>query len=80
MNTKDDLDRVLEVADAACALVKSSDNDEGVGVYVDIRSWDALVKAVTNYQRLTDPNAAKRNRDEHGPDIPTQDPDWRDKL
>jgi hypothetical protein len=79
MNTKDDLDRVLEVADAACALVKTADKWDS-GIDVDMRSWDALVKAVADYEATGDPDAAKRNRDEHGPDIPTQDLDWRDKL
>jgi hypothetical protein len=65
----------VKVVDAACRLV-----DGGVGNFRQTMvDWDALVKAVANYRTSPDPNAAKRNRDEHGPDIPTQDLDWRSR-
>lgn len=63
----------VKVVDAAIAYVRDDGhfNDERYGV---------LVKAVAEYCATNDPDAAKRNRDEHGPDIPTQDLDWRMKL
>ena len=69
---------VLKLVDAACETVASTRNMLPSGI--DPEKWEALVNAVVNYRTSADPEAAKRNRDEHGPDIPDQDPDWRMKL
>jgi hypothetical protein len=79
INTVDaGLYHVFEVTKAACETVASTRNMLPSGI--DPAKWEALVNAVTSYRGLIDPEAAKRNRDEHGPDIPTKNLDWRDKL
>ncbi len=64
---------LIEIAEAALAYVRPNG-----GLVAE--KFDMLVNAVANYRAVRDPEAAKRNRDEHGPDIPTKNLDWRDKL
>lgn len=77
----DGLDVALEVVEAARNLIHRAIRELHNDVPSEITDeWAKLVKVVAAYERLADPDAAKRNRDEHGPDIPTEGLDWRDKL
>ena len=67
------LHHVFEVANAALAYVRPNGG-------IVSEKFGALVKAVSEYRGAIDPDSATRNRDEHGPDIPTQGLDWRSKL
>ena len=72
------LHSIFEIARTACETVASTRNLRSSGI--DPMKWGELVDAVTNYCGLIDQEAAERNRDEHGPDIPDQEPEWRNRL
>ena len=71
------LHAIFEIARTACETVASTRNLRSSGI--DPMKWGALVDAVTDYCWLID-QEAKSNSDEHGPDIPDQEPEWRNRL